>query len=113
MRGVHNKLGYDNRHHSVTRDLELLDAHGFRVRCVSGNRVLHPKLGRLPIGADGFCRVTITKLAGLIDLVRFWDCPVTFCPPGDTEDTAFWCIELEDGLRPPANAVSYEDAGDL
>jgi hypothetical protein len=110
MRQERVKLSSSSRQRSALQTVEHPDGHGFRVRCVSGEPVRHPTLGLLPVDAEGFCRVTITKLTGLVELVRFWDCPVTFCPPGNTEDTAFWCLELEDGLRPPT--PRYEDSED-
>lgn len=92
-------LSREKYHRNIALTIEHPDEHGFRVRCVSGERVLHPVLGRLPMGADGYCRVSITKLTGLVDLVRFWNCPVTFSPPDQAAGTPFWSLELEDGLH--------------
>lgn len=75
----------------------ILD-YNFRIRCVSGNDVPHP-LGNLEVGRDGWARITLQGLTELMELVQWWNCPVTIAPPEGTPDTNYWCVELEDGIH--------------
>lgn len=78
---------------------ETVQGYSMKIRCVSGNIVPHPDLGHLKPGADGYARIVLSNLEQLMTLVEWWDCPVTVAPPGETPDTRFWVVELEDGLH--------------
>ena len=81
----------------------------FKIRCVSGEDVPHPIHGHLTVGRDGFARIELSGLDELMELVRWWNCPVTVSPPEGTEATNSWVVELEDGLHAPTEEFGEED----
>lgn len=85
----------------------ILD-YNFRIRCVTGQHVPHPVVGDLEVGRDGWARITLQGLTELMELVQWWNCPVTISPPEGTPDTNYWCVEIEDGLHATASDWNEE-----
>lgn len=92
----------------VLRNGSVVFDYNFRIRCVSGNNVPHPVVGELEVGRDGYARIVLQGLTELMQLVEWWDCPVTISAPGGTPATNFWLVEIEDGLHGKDGPAIYD-----